>query len=302
MNRQFISCLERFIEPMGLSDSKIIGVEPVPGGTINQATKITLQSGSQFFVKRNPFSIPGMFECEAHSLDVMRSTKTVRVPMSHGTGNALGAGNAPETTFLLLEWIDSAKRATDFFESLGRQLADLHQWNIGLRDYGFDHDNFIGNSTQPNPTFTSWSEFWAQHRIGHQLKLAANSGWHDSDLIRLGEKLVDRLDSLLAGPNEPPSLLHGDLWSGNLIADESGQPVLVDPACYFGSREAEFGMITLFGGFEQNFFDAYHEAWPMADGSDQRIELYRLYHLLNHLNLFGGSYLESCLAILRKYT
>lgn len=296
MNSELIKSLEDFLEPGGLSGGQIVGLEKVHGGMVNQAARITLRSGDRFFVKFHLSAASGMLACEDHSLNVMRSTKTVRVPTSQGTGN----GSA--TQFLVLQWIESADRAHDFFEVMGRQLAQLHRWNVGRRDFGFDHDNFIGTSTQPNPTCEAWPEFWARYRLDHQLKLAADSNGADPELMRRGQKLVDRIDSLLIGPDEPASLLHGDLWSGNFLADETGQPVLVDPACYFGNREAEFGMITLFGGFEQSFFDAYNEVWPLGDGADERIELYRLYHLLNHLNLFGSSYLGDCLSILRKYT
>ncbi len=153
---------------------------------------------------------------------------------------------------------------------------------------------------QPNPWTRSWLEFFRRHRLGHQLELARRQGRADGELDRLGERLLDRLDQWLDVPGEPPCLLHGDLWSGNFMVGPQGEPVLIDPACYYGHREAELAMTQLFGGFAPEFYAAYEEAWPLPPESAPRVAIYKLYHLLNHLNLFGGSYRGQCVGVLRR--
>ena len=166
--------------------------------------------------------------------------------------------------------------------------------------FGFEEDNYIGATPQPNAWTDDWVTFFAEQRLGFQLRLAADNGF-GGELARLGERLLSRLGELIDEPAEPACLLHGDLWGGNYLCDAEGQPVLIDPAAYYGRREAELAMTTLFGGFDSAFYGAYEEAWPLAPGSAERLEIYKLYHLLNHLNLFGGGYLGGCLGVLRRF-
>jgi len=298
MHETLQQSIEQHLKGTELSNLRVVGFDYASGGCINQAGVVFLENGQRLFVKWNDSAPQAMFAAEAEGLKKLRETNSIRVP------NVIGRGSCGETNFLLLEELKLGEPGSDFFELFGRQLAIMHQWTDGRTDFGFSSDNFIGSTTQPNGgncTTENWPKFWAEFRLGHQLRLAAVNGRANSELNRLGRKLLSRTEGLLAGPNEHPSVLHGDLWSGNFLADENGQPAIFDPACYFGNREAEFGMITLFGGFDQPFSEAYNEVWPLADGSQQRIELYRLYHLLNHLNLFGPSYMHDCLTIMRKY-
>ena len=166
--------------------------------------------------------------------------------------------------------------------------------------HGFAHDNYLGSTPQQNPWQVDACELWRRHRLGYQLELARHNGQSNAELDRLGDRLLDRLDQWLGTLDEPASLLHGDLWSGNYLVSTAGQPVLIDPAVYCGPREADLAMTQLFGGFERSFYEAYESSWPLPPGSGERLEIFKLYHLLNHLNLFGGGYRASCLAILRR--
>jgi fructosamine-3-kinase len=272
----------------------IKSIRPVSGGCINSTEILTLGDGRKFFVKSNRDS-PELFLPESKGLAAIAATNSIRVPNVIGIGKAQsGAG------FLILEVIETGSRKSNFFENFGRALAQMHRRGTA-NAFGFESDNHIGSTPQINLWNQSWVEFWAEHRLRHQLRLAVKNGFGGSELIRGCEKLIAKLDQEIALPAEPPTLIHGDLWSGNFLISDSGQPVLIDPAVYFGSREAEFGMTTLFGGFSSKFYDAYNEAWALTEGWEQRAEIYKLYHLMNHLNLFGSSYLGGCLDVLGKF-
>jgi fructosamine-3-kinase len=267
----------------------------VSGDCINNASIIECSNGERFFLKSNPAATKAMFAAETDGLRSMSATNSIRIPEVICFGS-LESGGA----FLVLESIVQGSRSRDYFECFGRQLANMHR--LGRSEqFGFKTDNWLGSTVQPNPWSTDWISFWIQSRIDHQLKLAIERGFSNSKLQRLGKLLIDRVGDIFGSTEEPPSLIHGDLWSGNYLADETAQPVLIDPACYYANREAEFGMTTLFGGFPTEFYDAYQEAWPLAEGWETRVEIYRLYHLLNHLNLFGSSYMSGCLEILKRH-
>ncbi len=216
---------------------------------------------------------------------------------------------------LVLEWIRSAPKSPRFFESFGRAFARLHQFRGPAA--GFAHDNFIGLTPQPNRPVrgdwnaavsqhaagdgSDWPEFFLQRRLRFQVRLASERG-HGHELERLLDKAGLRITELLEAAIEPPSLLHGDLWGGNYIVDERGEACLIDPAVYYGHREADLAMTRLFGGFESRFYSAYQEALPLAAGHEERLPVYQLYHLLNHLNLFGRSYYSQCVRILKSYS
>ena len=217
----------------------------------------------------------------------------------------LGTGTDP-AAFLVMEAIGTGEPRPGFSAAFGRGFARLHAANRDAPDgrverYGFAHDNHIGATPQPNPWTGDWVDFFRRHRLGHQLDLAREKGLSDPELDRLSDRLLDRLDELIGEPEEPPCLLHGDLWSGNTMVGEDGEPVIIDPAAYYGRREADLAMTQLFGGFDRRFYAAYEEVWPLAPGSADRLEIYELYHLLNHLNLFGGGYREGCVAIMRRF-
>ena len=221
---------------------------------------------------------------ELDGLDALRATHAVRVPAVLGL----------DATGLTLEWLDLRPLDTHAGAALGRALAALHRaprgWDGG---YGWRCDNYIGATPQPNAPSASWTTFFRQQRLAPQLARAARNGY-DGALQANGARLLDALDTLLAGHDPPPALLHGDLWSGNAGALPDGTPVIFDPAVYVGDREADLAMTELFGGFPASFYAAYREAWPLDTGYALRRELYNLYHLLNHLNLFGSGYLDRC--------
>ncbi|QEG22095.1 fructosamine kinase family protein [Mariniblastus fucicola] len=248
-----------------------------------------LNDQTRVFVKSSHNDVFGQ---EAAGLESLRRTDSIRIAEVIYVSQR-------EPFVLILKAIESTPPSADFFERFARKLAQMHR--CSAEQFGFEHDNFLGATAQPNSWTSDWVEFWAVHRLGFQLRLAADNGLGGSELQRLGQALIHRLDEQIGGSNERPALIHGDLWSGNWLCDEHGEPALIDPAVYFANREAEFGMTTLFGGLPPRFYGAYREAWPLEDGWEDRVAVYRLYHLLNHLNLFGSSYLGECLESLRRF-
>jgi fructosamine-3-kinase len=203
-------------------------------------------------------------------------------------------GAAP---LLVLEWIESAPRAADFAERLGRGLAELHA--SGAPCFGLDEPNFIGSLPQANTPADTWPEFYGESRLRPLLRRARDEGALDPSVIRDADAVLERLPEL-CGPPERPARLHGDLWSGNLMVGEAGEPVLIDPAVYGGHREMDLAMMRLFGGFSARTFDAYAERAPLAPGADDRVALHQLYPLLVHVVLFGGGYAGDFAAALRR--
>ena len=273
---------------------EIVEAAPVAGGSINRAFRVDLAGGRRFFVKAHVTAPAEMFEREAEGLAALAGTGSLRVPREPLPGTADGVA------FLIMEWIDGGSPGAGFFERFGRRFARLHRGSSEAGRFGFSHDNWLGATPQPNRWTESWAGFWRRHRLGHQLRLARENGLSDRALDRLGDRLLARLGEWIDLPGEPPCLLHGDLWGGNYLADEHGEPVLIDPACYYGHREADLAMTRLFGGFAPEFYAAYEEEWPLPPGSGDRLAIYELYHLLNHLNLFGRSYRGRCVAILER--
>ncbi|HUW49602.1 MAG TPA: fructosamine kinase family protein [Sulfuricella sp.] len=254
---------------------------PVGGGCINSAYLVE-DGARRFFVKTNRASSLAMFEAEAEGLREISATRTIRVPAPICTGIAL------DSAFLVLEFLDlQHTREKGREELLGRQLADMHRVT-GAR-YGWHRDNTIGSTLQSNAPTDNWLEFWRDRRLGPQLALAASNG-HNGTLLRQAEHLMVRLDGFFTGYIPQPSLLHGDLWSGNRACSHRGEPVIFDPAVYYGDRETDLAMTELFGGFSTAFYAAYREVLPVDPGYRVRKTLYNLYHVLNHLNLFGGGY------------
>jgi fructosamine-3-kinase len=251
----------------------------VGGGCINQGYRLA-GSAAVYFVKLNRAGRRAMFDAEAEGLRAIAQTGAVRVPIPLCTGEHEGH------CWLVLEYLDLVPGGAGTMALLGQRLACLHR--SSAERFGWHRDNTIGATPQPNRWTASWIEFWRTQRLGFQLELAARNGYGGA-LQRRGELLLARLDGLLA--HDPaPSLLHGDLWGGNAAATISGEPVLFDPACYFGDREADLAMTELFGGFAPAFYSAYRDTWQIDAGYAVRRTLYNLYHVLNHLNLFGGGY------------
>lgn len=296
MNGGVYSAIQRSIEDATGAEARIDSRSSASGGCINHAEVIELVDGRRFFIKTNSQCPADMFQREAQGLAALVGTRAIRVPEVFGLGEQSG------TLFLILEVIESGQKSKSFFETLGEQLANMHRTSCErhAEGYGWEDDNYLGSTVQKNSWCDKWLEFWKEHRLGFQFELARKNGHADSRFNSLADKLMDKLGGLLVC-DEPPALIHGDLWNGNYMVGTDGEPVLIDPAVYFADREAEFGMTTLFGGFDGRFYDAYNAAWPLADGSEDRIAVYRLYHLLNHLNLFGASYRQDCVSIMQRF-
>ncbi|QQS55814.1 MAG: fructosamine kinase family protein [Candidatus Competibacteraceae bacterium] len=256
--------------------------QPLGGGCINQAWRVG-DGERDFFVKTHGAAtvVQTMFEAEAAGLAELAATEAVRVPLPIGHGTAAGLA------FLVLEYLPLGGGGPRALDLLGHQLAALHR--IPQAFFGWHRNNTIGSTPQPNDRGDDWITFWRERRLGFQLELAAHHG-HGGELRRRGEQLLARFAGLFIGYRPVPALLHGDLWSGNAGCTVDGDPVIFDPACYYGDREADLAMTELFGGFPECFYAAYREALPLDVGYPQRRTLYNLYHVLNHLNLFGGGY------------
>jgi protein-ribulosamine 3-kinase len=260
---------------------------PVGGGCINRAAVVE-DGGRAFFVKLNAPERLDMFEAESEGLAALAAARAIRVPEPVCVGLAGGE------SFLVMERLDLGGRLDG--ERAGRQLAALHR--ATAERFGWHRDNTIGSTPQLNAPHPDWVAFWRERRLGPQLALAAANG-HRGRLQSDGERLLSRLDALI-GHAPPPSLLHGDLWGGNIGATPEGEPVIFDPAVYHGDREADLAMTELFGGFDARFQAAYREAWPLDPAYAVRRVLYNLYHVLNHLNLFGGGYLQQSQSMIER--
>ncbi|KOR30035.1 hypothetical protein TI03_00620 [Achromatium sp. WMS1] len=264
------------------SGEKFVPFPPitVSGGCVSAAVKLT-DGSRQFFIKINKIHLLNMFAAEVEELKELARTDTFRVPKPICYGS--NAGQA----YLVLECLDFGQAPMNAAKQAGYLLANLHQEHNS--DFGWQYDTFIGSTIQHNTWNADWIDFWRQHRLGFQLSLAARNG-HGGRLQTRGEYLLDVFPALL-DHTPSPSLLHGDFWRGNLNYGQDGFPIIFDPATYYGDKEADLAMTELFGGFPGEFYDAYREIWPLLPGYPVRKTFYNLYHVLNHLNLFGGGYL-----------
>ena len=251
---------------------------PVGGGSVNQA--YALVSGSQaYFVKINQATRIAMFEAEALGLKQIASTGTIRVPKPICWGTVNGSA------YIVLEWLDLGYGTHRSWEEMGRNLAAMHRVRSD-RHFGWDQQNTIGFMPQVNLWTSNWTEFFAEQRIGYQFQLAQRRGGN----FPHKDRLLAAIPKILAGHHPQPSLVHGDLWSGNAAVTKLDEPVIFDPATYFGDREVDLAMTELFGSFPIEFYRAYDKAFPLKSGYERRKTLYNLYHILNHFNQFGGSY------------
>jgi fructosamine-3-kinase len=262
-------------------DARVSGVRPVTGGDVNQAYRLELDRGERVFVKTHPHPPSGFYEAEADGLALLRDTGAIRVP------HVLAVGDAT-SPFLALEWIEAAPRGAGFEEAFGRALATMH--GVTLGSYGHTRDNFIGPLPQTNAPMDAWPSFYRDRRLVPAIAHAAPGLDHEAR--RALDDVLDRVERL-AATDEPPSVVHGDLWAGNVMADEAGAPCLVDPAAYGGHREIDLAMLMLFGAPSERFFSAYDEVMAREPGFDARVPLYQLYFLLVHVALFGAGYLSS---------
>jgi fructosamine-3-kinase len=288
--------LNQVIADLMGADVKVTASEPVSGGCIHQVFKIDLSNQKSLLLKISKRPQIG-FQTEVEGLAEIGKTQTFRVP------KVLASDELP-LPYLLMEWIDTAPADEGFWTRFGQQLADLHldQSSRQQLRFGFGANNWIGATPQVNTFADSWGAFFCQHRLEYQFRLACQKGIfsnnHQKRFRRFAQRVAEMLDSITVFP----SLIHGDLWSGNFLCDIDRQPVLIDPAVSYSHREAEFSIMQMFGGFAPGFYAAYHQVLPPCDGSVERIEIYSLYHYLNHLNLFGRSYFDDCVSIIEKYS
>jgi fructosamine-3-kinase len=267
---------------------------PVGGGDISRVARLQLASGVQVLIKWRASSLPGLFTAERRGLELLHSVQALRVPAVLAQAEATASCPA----FIALEWLEPGSKSATGAAALGTGLAAQH--HVLGAAFGMDHDNFIGANPQPNRQRDNWVDFFREQRLGFQMELAGRNKVLSAARARRLESLLKRLGDWLP-PHPPASLLHGDLWGGNWLVTASGQPALIDPAVYYGHREADLAFTELFGGFPGAFYAAYKAAWSLEPGHEERKDLYNLYHLLNHLNLFGEGYGGSVDSILQRY-
>lgn len=286
--------------------SKIAATVRVAGGDINRAFRLTTTNGRTFFLKTNDAPQAGeMLRAEHLGLGLLGASGVIAVPKVLAQGVLQVSAALPEggsvplssEAFLLMEFVPTGQRNRLFWENFGTALANLHgnssEW------FGFSHANFIGSLPQSNKRHDDWAEFYAEERLLPQMLLAMDAGKLDGTDARLLENVCRKIGILC--PEESPALTHGDLWAGNFLCRADGQPVLIDPAASFAHREMDLAMSRLFGGFDEAFYRSYEAAWPLAPGFERRMEIYQLYYLLAHVNLFGGSYVAQAREMLRRW-
>lgn len=270
-------------------DIKIIDSKSLGGGCIADSRVIEDNTGKKYFLKHYVTN-SSIHRAEADGLTEILKSGAIRVP------KVIYA----DDSFLLLEFINSKPKTKNFFSDFGKKFADLHK--VTCENFGFFENNFIGSNPQKNlPRYRNWIDFYVENRLLFQFQLAEKNGYVSDEMKKYFDKFIQTLPSLLPGSEENPSLLHGDLWGGNYITDENGEVCLIDPAVYYGDREADLAMTKLFGGFNHDFYEAYNEEYPLRPGHSEREDIYKLYHVMNHLNLFGGSYYHQTISILKRY-
>jgi len=271
--------------------AEILSVTPVGGGSINETFRLETSSG-MYFVKKNSSSLyPQMFEKEALGLKILADTGEIPVP------EVVAWDETNEEAFLIMKYIPPGTKSADFWETFAKRLAALHGHTDKM--FGLDHDNYIGSLPQSNRRYRSWTDFFREERLEFQVKMARNAGKIGSNTIRQFERFYQKLEEIF--PDEPPALIHGDLWGGNFIVNPEGEAVIIDPAVYYGHREMDLGMSQLFGGFHHSFYKAYNRYFPLEPGWQERLDYCNLYPLMVHVNLFGGGYLGSVKSILKKF-
>jgi protein-ribulosamine 3-kinase len=271
--------------------SRIKDAQSLSGGCINEAYKITSEKGDQFFLKvNNPGS---MFFNEANGLNELRKAAAINVPEVYCTAEE----------YILTEFVEQGKYSKNFFETFGYQFATMH--NYTSHEFGFYEDNFIGSTPQLNipadEEKNNWVKFFFNKRLLYQFNLAEKNGYGTSSLRKAFQGIENKIEDILKGSENMASVLHGDLWGGNFICSTKGEVYLIDPAVYYGNREADLAMTKLFGRFNKEFYTYYEQTFPLPPGYDYRENIYKLYHVLNHLNLFGRAYYDQSLYLMNYY-
>lgn len=290
ISSRLITALNEKLHEIGLTKSTIQKVKPISGGSINDAYAL-ITAEQSFFVKINTAkNYPSFFEKEQRGLLLLDESSSLTVPKVYFTGAT------EDLIYLVMELIVPGEMKSNFWEIFAEGLASLHKKTNS--QFGLEYNNFMGSLVQKNDFRPDWLSFFVENRLQDQVKRAFDKGLLDAILLANFDQLYKKLTNLL--PEEPPSLLHGDLWSGNFMVGEGGEPVIMDPAIYFGHREMDIAMMHLFGGFDRKLFAAYNELYPLQKGWEKRIEIYNLYPLLVHVNLFGGGYLSRLKAVLKR--
>lgn len=270
----------------------ITSAKPIGGGDIHHAALLKAGTGQLYFLKYNAGKRSAeMFRTEALGLAVLGASRVVAVP------KVLGQGAERAYAFLLLDYVAPGLKSRRFWEDFGSSLAALH--GATSAQFGFAHDNFIGSLPQSNTRRDTWQNFYSEERLLPQMRLARRHNRLDVNDERLLENICKKISSIC--PDEPPALTHGDLWGGNFLCNTDNRPVLIDPAASFAHREMDLAMSRLFGGFDAVFYQSYEETWALAPGFDERMEIYQLYYLLAHVNLFEGGYVDNVRRILRRW-
>lgn len=261
------------------------------GGCINNAMKLHTTEGN-YFIKWQTDIPEDMFHKEAEGLKLLAKAGSIKIPKVYAYGKLEGK------YYLLLEYIESSSPNKNYWESLGVSLAEQHLSNTSS-SYGLDHNNYIGKLPQPNEVHGDWIHFFIHNRLEYQLTLAIKNHMVSNDFVRRYRQFYNRLPDLL--PVDKPALIHGDMWSGNVMVGNDGMACLIDPAVYYGHREIELAFTQMFGGFNPNFYKSYQERYPLDPGFDERVEIYNIYPHMVHVNLFGQSYLSGVEQVLRRY-
>lgn len=261
---------------------------PLSGGDINQVFLLKCEEGSLVAKINDAARFPNMFSAEAKGLHLLGATNSFKIPAVRAQGKV------ENSAYLLLQFLEPGTKAADFWDVFAQHLATLHRTT--QKQFGLDHDNYIGSLPQYNGLCESASEFYISQRLEPQFKMAFDLGFGFDDLGSFYKNISEEI------PNEAPSLIHGDLWSGNYLVAPNGRPALIDPAVAFAPREMDIGMMKLFGGFSEEVFSEYNTRFPLTVGWEKRIPLWQLYYLLVHLNLFGSGYLQQVLFIVKRYS
>jgi len=266
-------------------------ITSITGGSINQAVLVKTDTLS-FFLKYNTASLhPKMFSSEFMGLELLAQTKSLRIP------KPLFIHEGEQYSCILMEYIEESPYCVNFWEIFAKQLAELHQNSADY--FGLHFPNYMASLPQSNVPHQNFVEFFINERLEPQIKIARNKGYLNNEHLRQLERLYKELFSII--PTEKPALTHGDLWSGNLMCDKKGMPVVMDPAVYFGHRELDIAMTTMFGGFSPLFYKTYQEIYPMEKSWEERLAFYNLYPILIHINLFGNSYLPYFERVLQRF-
>lgn len=271
---------------------KVTGFYTVSGGCINHGGELVTDRGNYFLKWNHAHRYPGMFSAEAKGLTLLCSTKGIHIP------KVVLVDEVEDKQFIVMEFVRAAQPKKNYWALLGERLAQLHRNTT--TQFGLDHDNYIGSLHQSNSFSKDWIQFFIEQRLDKQVSLAESNSRMEKGQRSRFDTLYKKLPELL--PVEIPALLHGDLWNGNVTVNENGEPCLIDPAAYYGHREIELAFTRLFGGFGGEFYEAYDASFPLLPGFTERVDIYNLYPLMVHVNLFGGGYLQQAERILKRYT